>query len=216
MKVVAISDTHTFHRKLTVPEGDVLIHAGDITFTGEKDVLRDFDKWMGEQPHKYKIVIGGNHDVDLDPSVFTNCMYLEDEWVEVEGFKIYGSPCSPKFGFGAAFMLPRGSEAIKRKWAEIPHDVDILITHCPPQGILDKMHPYGEGLGCADLAAVIDEHPPKMHIFGHIHGGHGTREHNGTEFINAAMVDEACRLVHNPIIKEIILVNKEHQQTNNT
>lgn len=34
LTLVAIADTHGFHRDLTIPEGDILIHAGDLTQQG--------------------------------------------------------------------------------------------------------------------------------------------------------------------------------------
>ncbi len=58
-----MSDSHTMHRMVKVPDGDAFIHAGDITMAGEESEIRDFDDWLGTLPHKHKIVICGNHDL---------------------------------------------------------------------------------------------------------------------------------------------------------
>src|SRR3989337_1793862 len=65
MKIVSIADTHGFHHHVNVPDGDILLHAGDLTMSGEIDVLKDVNKWFGKLPHSYKIVIAGNHDLSL-------------------------------------------------------------------------------------------------------------------------------------------------------
>ena len=63
MKIVCISDTHNLHRKTNIPNGDMLIHAGDFTNIGEKEIIIDFNNWLGNLPHKYKIIVAGNHDL---------------------------------------------------------------------------------------------------------------------------------------------------------
>ena len=62
MKIICLSDTHNQHEHLSVPNGDILIHAGDITSTGEREDFIKFNDWLGRLPHKHKIVIAGNHD----------------------------------------------------------------------------------------------------------------------------------------------------------
>jgi Icc-related predicted phosphoesterase len=109
---------------------------------GEKDCIKDFDDWLGTLPHKHKIVICGNHDLCFEDNpkearkLMKNAHYLEDETIEIEGLKFYGSPWQPEF-HNWAFNLNRGEE-IKKKWDLIPNDTDVLITHGPPYGILDK------------------------------------------------------------------------------
>ena len=111
--------------------------------------------------------------------------YLQDEEMSLyfdgpngdmpeENVKIYGSPWQPEF-YNWAFNLPRMGEELKAKWAAIPEDTDILLTHGPAQGHLDTSGPpYNEPLlGCELLAARIEEIKPKIHVCGHIHGGYG-------------------------------------------
>jgi hypothetical protein len=60
MRIVYISDTHELHRELSVPAGDLFIHAGDFTFFSERlSMYRDFNEWLGELPHTYKLVVPG-------------------------------------------------------------------------------------------------------------------------------------------------------------
>ena len=86
-------------------------------------------------------------------------------------------------------MYPRGLGA-KRYWDQIPYGLDVLITHGPPFGILDQVAPGGEHLGCAELLESVEQKKPKVHLFGHIHGGAGTFERGATHFVNAAYLNE--------------------------
>ena len=188
--LVLASDTHGRHRDLIVPDGDVFIHAGDITrFGGEIDDLIDFNEYIATLPHPHKIVIAGNHDFcferdnDRSRSILTNATYLEDDGLSIDGVTYYGSPWQPVF-LDWAFNLERGS-ALREKWAMVPEDTDVLITHGPPQGILDEVS-GGERVGCADLLERVRKVNPKVHVFGHIHEARGTHEQDGTTFVNAS------------------------------
>lgn len=68
VRVVCMSDTHslTGNIKFEIPDGDIFIHAGDFTRCGRLDEVNDFNKWIGELPHKHKIVIAGNHELSFD------------------------------------------------------------------------------------------------------------------------------------------------------
>src|SRR5580765_1702919 len=109
MRLVLISDTHEQHRKLDVPDGDILVHAGDFTMNGKLSAVKDFNDWLGELPHKHKVVIAGNHDLSFhfQPQVahpmLTNATYLQDSSANIEGVTLHWSPWTPKFGFGWAF-----------------------------------------------------------------------------------------------------------------
>ena len=199
-RVVFISDTHLRH-KFEVPEGDILVHAGDLTGHGDihnNEVARAM-KWFGSLPHQHKIFCAGNHDFLFHrnpdvalPLVPENVTYLQDSEVTVMGIRIYGSPWSPWF-FDWAFNRERG-EDIAEVWSLIPEGIDVLITHGPPMGILDKTPPHngrlGQHVGCEELLARIQVVKPRVHVFGHIHGGHGRVERDGTTFINASICNE--------------------------
>jgi Icc-related predicted phosphoesterase len=210
-RIVAISDTHLTHEghNVAVPDGDILIHAGDATFMGRPHEIYRFTKWFAALPHKHKIFISGNHDflfereqkrainllqgIDaeyfVDASKTNGIIYLQDSEVTVEGLRIWGSPWQPWF-YDWAFNLQRGAQ-IKAKWDLIPDGVDIVVTHGPPAGYGDQV-PSGERVGCADLLDALKRIKPKLHICGHIHLGSGTYETDfGTKVLNASICNEA-------------------------
>ena len=113
----------------------------------------------------------------------TNGVYLEDSAVELLGLKVYGSPWQPFYG-GWAFNLHRGPD-LAAMWAKIPDDITILVTHGPPEGILDRNN-WGENVGCRDLLGRVMELRPRLHVFGHIHEAAGRLDTLYTTFVNAA------------------------------
>lgn len=207
LRIVCISDTHGMHRKLRIPPGDVLVHAGDISMRGEEKTIRDFDQWLGELPHKHKVVICGNHDFcfeikpELAKTWMTNAHYLQDQSVIIEGLKFYGSPWQPTF-HNWAFNKDRG-EKIKTEWDKIPSDTDVLITHGPPFGILDKTVDNRK-VGCEELLLAVNRIKPKIHIFGHIHENYGEIKLNGTHFINPSSCDYNYIPRQQPIVVDYI------------
>lgn len=62
MRLVCISDTHGLQNNFKIPDGDVLIHAGDFCNTGIERDVHEFAKWLDRLPHRWKAVIAGNHD----------------------------------------------------------------------------------------------------------------------------------------------------------
>lgn len=208
MKIVAISDTHTKHNHLKLPKGDMLIHAGDISSGGTESEVKNFLHWFGSQDFKYKVLIAGNHDFFFEartPHYIASLLpkgviYLNDEGVTIEGINIWGSPVQPWF-YNWAFNRQRGKE-INQHWKLIPQNTDILITHGPTFGILDKTT-RGEQVGCEDLKNMIDKIQPKFHICGHIHEAYGIEKVKNTTYINASVLNERYELVNKAIEFEI-------------
>lgn len=206
MRIVCVSDTHTLHENLAVPDGDVLIHAGDLTEWGALKDVEAFDAWLRRLPHRHKIVIAGNHDFAFEKrpreaaALLTSCTYLLDSGVTIGGVRIWGSPWQPRF-CDLAFNLDRGP-AIRAKWDLIPADTDILVTHGPPWGHGDETL-RGEKVGCRDLLDVIEKIRPRYHIFGHIHEGYGTTRNAHTTFVNAAICDVAYNAVNKPVVLDL-------------
>jgi Icc-related predicted phosphoesterase len=203
MRIVAISDTHLRH-SIAIPDGDILIHAGDACIYGNSDELKNFGRWYSALPHKYKIYVAGNHDKILQYNPLkakkllpNNIIYLQDNFVDMNGIKIYGSPWQPWF-YDWAFNLSRGPE-IKAKWDLIPNDTDVLITHGPPYGACDLLID-GSRVGCYDLLNRIKELNIKYHICGHIHYGYGESKIGNTTIINAAICDESYWPLNKPIV----------------
>jgi len=204
MKLVCMSDTHGMHWDIgKVPDGDVLIHAGDFTKRGSKDDVRDFNAWLGTLPHEYKLVIAGNHDFWLyrnqakAQKALSNCVYLQDSFVNIEGLLFYGSPWTPRFG-NWAFMRERGEDLVE-KWAQIPSDIDVLITHGPPFGVLDKTA-RGDYAGCRDLLDRTAYVENKLHVFGHIHEGYG---YDNEDCVNCSICTVTYQPVNRPIVLEV-------------
>jgi len=212
MILVLCSDTHGKHRQFSIPSGDVLIHAGDFMcdHRDPNDII-DFGTWLAKQPHKHKIVIAGNHDglfqtqsknsrrLLMDGSAGIH--YLENSGVEIDGVKFWGSPVQPEFN-NWFFNVPRGPE-IKKYWDRIPLDTDVLVTHGPPAGIRDWAKPGHDSLGCWDLLQAVRNVKPKIHVFGHIHGGYGEHESLGTGFYNASLLNEAYQAVNEPHVVDL-------------
>lgn len=190
MRLVVMADTHLFHEDLTeIPEGDVLIHAGDACRGGSLAELTKACAMLRALPHRHKIFVAGNHDKALQDrpaearALFApDIHYLEDEGLTLDGIRLWGSPWTPVF-HNWAFMLPRGA-ALAAKWALIPEHTDVLITHGPPKGFGDVAGD-GRGTGCADLLARVREVKPLLHVYGHIHQGRGTWTEAGVTFVNA-------------------------------
>lgn len=208
MRLVLISDTHGMHDRLTVPAGDVLIHSGDYTrhVTEQYAQTFKFAEWLRAQPHKFKVLVAGNHDViferepELARSLVKGIRYLQDDRLIIDGVLFYGSSYQPRF-FDWAFNLERG-EPLRRKWAQIPEKTQVLITHAPPYGILDQ-NDVDERIGDVDLLEAVARIKPKLHLFGHNHQAAGLQALDGTTFVNASMVNERLELVHQPIVFDL-------------
>jgi Icc-related predicted phosphoesterase len=201
MKIVAISDTHNHQKRIKLPEGDIIIHAGDATSRGYKHEVIEFLKWYGSLDYQENIFIPGNHDFlfqdnpDLCKELCNqyNVTLLNDSGLDLNGIKIWGSPITPWF-HNWAFNRFRG-ENIQKHWNMIPSDTDILVTHGPVYGILDELEradgsKTGNHVGCEQLLQKILEIKPKIHISGHIHCGYGRQKFLDTEFFNVSVCDE--------------------------
>lgn len=211
LKIVCIGDTHGYHRYLTIPDGDILIHAGDFMANGRSTkAIEDFNGWLGGLPHRHRIVIAGNHDLlfQSDPkaarAALTNATYLENFGVTVEGFRFWGCPVTPVLGH-MAFAVERGA-ASRKYWDRVPDDTDVLITHGPPFRVLDKNDIAGEHLGCQELTRAILRVKPRLHIFGHVHGGYGQESGpGGTHMVNCALLNG--KTLNPPIVVELAAEN---------
>ena len=207
MKLVVVSDTHAQHQDLGVLSGDVLIHCGDGAFGRDAswgDVQR-LDAWFSRQAFKLILCTGGNHDFALEEAAgrglptFRNAIYLEDSGVEFEGVKFYGAPWVPELRGWAYYQ---SGTSLKDRWAMIPEDADVLITHTPPYGILDETR-QGRLCGCNDLRERVEKLRLRLHCFGHVHASAGMVQIGGTTYANASMADRNYKLVRSPIAVEL-------------
>ncbi|MCY7376756.1 MAG: metallophosphatase domain-containing protein [Pyrinomonadaceae bacterium] len=209
-RIICLSDTHNCHEQIVVPDGDILIHAGDATIRGTIPEIERFNDWFVNLPHKHKIFVAGNHDWLFETNNSTarrlleaSIDYLQDSSVEIGDLKIYGSPWQPRF-YDWAFNLNRGA-CLAEKWQMIPADTDILITHGPPHGILDEVprQYFIENTGCEELRKRVEIIRPKLHVFGHIHCGYGQTERFDVKFVNASNCDEEYNPVNVPVVIDL-------------
>ena len=213
-RIVCLSDTHNCNEQIVVPDGDILIHAGDATFNGTVEEIERFNDWFAGLPHPHKVFIAGNHDwlFERDNNAARSLLdesitYLQDSAAEVAGLRFYGSPWQPHYFFWA-FNLDRGAP-LAAKWSMIPEDTEILVTHCPPHGIWDTVaRSFGvEHGGCEDLRDRVRELQGKgslkLHVFGHFHHGHGREQHDQIVFVNASTCDEAYLPTQAPLVGDI-------------
>lgn len=221
MKITFISDTHSKHNQVTssLPGGDVLIHAGDISNRGYRTEIQDFIKWFSKiENYTHKIFIAGNHDFGCQDEVLAveellrlnpGSEYLYDDLFLIgkdeddydDMVKVWGSPWQPEF-YNWAFNLPRQGAELKEVWNMIPLDVDILVTHGPPHGHLDYVDYAKQNVGCELLRERIDLIKPKIHVFGHIHSSYGYKFDGTTHFFNAAVLDERYNFTQKPLTVE--------------
>ena len=182
----------------------MIIHGGDVSRMGKVHEVEDFIHWFTSLDYKHKVFIAGNHDFYFEDysmnfiqkKLPSDCHYLCNTGVELEGINIWGSPITPRF-FDWAFNEDRG-KPIQKYWNKIPNNTDILITHGPPNGILDKTT-SNINAGCEDLLKTVNKLKPKFHLFGHIHEAYGKETLTETTFINGSLLDINYNMVNLPI-----------------
>lgn len=207
-RIVCISDTHSCHEELgELPEGDILIHAGDFTNECRPAELVKFAAWFREQPHPLKLIVPGNHDFCFDPrwsdtnkrvqSIIIlvglpgdphGVQYLNDRTLEINGLKVHGCPWTPQLGDAAGWAFQKPVDELRQKYDLIPPGLDILITHGPAYGVLDHSKFMSVPAGAPYLNEVIASQRPRLHVCGHIHEGYGIKEKDGIIRVNAAVI----------------------------
>jgi Icc-related predicted phosphoesterase len=204
MVLVLFGDTHELHREVEVPAGDILICVGDFTmFSKSLSAIEDFNEWLGELPHRHKIVVPGNHEFFLESnperrSLIDNATVLIDESIVIEGLNIYGSPMTPLYDAAFGNSSPKDRQ---RHWCNIPDNTHVLVTHGPPFGVLDLSPDQEERMGDPELRNRVGELPLlKLHAFGHVHGAHGAVDRNGVTFANVALMGQLGDLVQAPTV----------------
>jgi len=205
LRIVCISDTHYVPQDLVIPDGDALVHAGDLTYNGSTRQIRKVGEWLASLPHRHKMVIAGNHDFGFQQKyveareALGDVTYLQDSGCEIDGVKFWGSPWSLRF-FDWAFQLD--SFNAEKHWAKIPEGTDVLVTHGPPLRVLDRTQ-RGDFVGDPHLLERVRTVKPCVHVFGHIHDAHGVLESEGTTFVNAAICDELYQHTWSPVVVDL-------------
>ncbi len=219
MKIWFISDTHNEHEHLKVPAVDLVIHCGDESELGDAWMneleSRRFFEWYSALDIQTKIFVPGNHSTAIEQGLirteeYPAVSFLIHSQTEWNGLKIFGSPYTPKF-YDWAYMKERSDLDIV--WQSIPDEIDILITHGPPKGILDVTRDMQTRdpvhVGSKSLRRhVLERIKPKIHAYGHIHDekafkNFGTVTRDGTQFINCSCCDLAGTLKNNGFVVEL-------------
>jgi hypothetical protein len=162
---------------------------------------RAFNAWLATVPCPIKVVIGGNHDRELETmgpaaasALLSNAIYLENSSVEVvaptgQPVVIYGSPTSTGRSGNSAFQRA-GFAAAARQGASAlaaPHKAVVLATHGPAE---DLQQASGAGL--------------KVHLWGHIHAAHGVwrGSYSGVNFLSvcASIMDTSYCPTNLPVV----------------
>lgn len=213
LTLVCLSDTHGFHDKVQVPDGDVLIHAGDYSRQGTPADVEAFGRWLGRQKHRHIIVVPGNHDLyheeQPERAKFTmlgaanrrRIHVLLDDEVTIDGVRFWGAPWTPFF-HDWAFNVKRGKD-LREKWAKIPEGVDVVVTHGPPWCRGDMVVRKGlatENAGDVELRDRLWEVKPRLHVCGHIHEGAGIIKADNMVYVNASVLNERYELAHKPTV----------------
>jgi len=214
LNIVVLSDSHGKFNFLKVPDGDILIHCGDWSNLGKVEECIKFNNWLKEQPHKYKFYIPGNHEIGfekqpgLSESLITEAENIHGKVVNVEGLKIFG--CSYTLPFmNWAYM--RTENELENYFSNAPSDIDVLITHGPPKGVLDETI-QGTSTGSQALLEYTKKIKPQYHFFGHIHEAAGMDIFTSckTIYVNVAVLNER----YNPASQPIRLpVQTNHKET---
>jgi len=207
MRIVTLSDTHTQHHDVKVPEGDVLLFAGDGEFRTALDLI-NFNDWLSTMKHEHIITIAGNHDFFCErhpnevKQYLTKAIYLkDDQYVLPNGIAVWGSPMTLMF-MDWAFMETEDN-LDRYCWSKIPKNTDILLVHGPAYKHLDIGRPRSGNLGSITLAKKIEELRIPYVIHGHIHGSYGIEKTKHTTYINCSLLDENYDLVNEPIVIDL-------------
>lgn len=215
MNIVAVSDFHGTLKKIPkyiqASEVDLLIMAGDMepTYVENMDLASDYfhmggfrkinavneardqtkwtvnilQPWVKRIAPRHTISVNGNHTFMNSEDVFDLACALNSKTIEVDGIKI--GLLAGSMNFSGEWSDEVAEDEMERRILELDPNIEILVSHVPPHGILDKTD-GGHRIGCRNLTKAIfgssfDENGPhfkklKLHFFGHCHEAHGTEE----------------------------------------
>lgn len=208
MQILAVSDLHGYLPY--IPECELLLLGGDYARMRNTDQQRrfftgEFTDWLKQIPAKHIVGIAGNHDFPLKDKEFGTSLpwiYLQDKSVDIKGVTIYGTPWTPTF-YDWAFM--DNESGLQERFTNIPSGLDILLSHGPANGVLDKTQ-EGHNAGSYALKMCIGQVKPDSVICGHIHEARGVEEHSGVTYYNVSYVNRSLEPKYNPV--NIILKEK--------
>lgn len=181
---------------MRLPQADVLLHAGDVCNQADSSQIDDFLDWISQLDFRHKIIIRGNHDIDLktgksllDVPMPSGVTQLDHGGIEIDGLQVWGVPA------------PKHDHAYD--WSSIPESTNVLLTHYPPYSILDKP-PLKGSKGNKELLSIVKSVRPDVHLFGHIHAGYGQLRKGKSLYINGANCSvRQKKIVNKPVTFEL-------------
>lgn len=187
MKILTISDEECdalwdHYSPGRLSQYDLIISCGDL----DPEYL-SFLVTMARCPLLY---VHGNHDGGYKKRPPEGCDCIDDHFVVYNGLRILGLGGCRKyrpgdFQYTNAQMRRR---IMKLRWQLWKHKgVDIVVTHCPAEGLGDGEDPAHWGFPA--LRTLLDDYKPQYMLYGHVHLRYSDRprvtEYNGTTLINA-------------------------------
>jgi hypothetical protein len=199
-----------------------------VVIPGNHDGLLSAGRWESVSPYEYTgdpridyLCDSGTefeYEEQFEHPASTDRVSIDVLCYQKKKLKIWGSPWTLTFpGINPLCTAFTGDEMLlAEKSALIPHDIDILVTHGPPHGIMDEVdrgrftyRRQIENVGSLSLSKAVARIRPKLHIYGHIHGGYGQRSYllhewiknncRDTVFVNCSHMNEDYEPVNKPI-----------------
>jgi len=203
LRFVIVSDTHERHRALSLPQGDIFLHSGDICMSSSlwtqrrgRRILKDFNDWLQTVPCKEKVIIGGNHDTALKEAADTGdvakllsaAVWLQDSSVTLplSGVKIYGHAYSHGHSHNDAWQSVRGKAPSITKSACA--GADVVLTHLCDETVRSE---------------VLSHAQPRLWASGHEHKSHGVSQQDGIIYVNAAIQDARYDPSQAPVVVDL-------------
>jgi Icc-related predicted phosphoesterase len=208
-RIAVVSDLHG--NLPEVPACDLLLIAGDVLAHGRRELDRQrpwaegvLRPWLEALPAGQIVTIAGNRDflAANDPDYYRSLpwTYLDEDEVTACGLRIYGTAWTPEHGQGV-FMTDEAE--LTQRLARVPAGTDVLLTHSPPLGTLDRTLRDGSHVGSPAVAACLDRVRPRLCCFGHIHECHGSEWRGETLCVNAAVVDRWFARAHGATLLQV-------------
>ncbi len=184
MRIIAISDIHSrfslLEKLLETERADVLAVCGDVTDFSKRDAVR-----FAEVLERFKgisLVVHGNCDFEdsFQRIDGRNIRFIHGKSLELNGIGFHGTGGSTYTPFSTPSEYPESY--YEKILGEFSYgSTNILISHCPPYGILDLTY-SGKSAGSRAIRDVISRF--RIILCGHVHERRGIENEKGTIVIN--------------------------------